>query len=175
MAMSLVGIAAHVAWRVQRLSAEQPAETLAERPHYARRPFPLELQGSEPLFELRFADPERGFLVPTHAATAEQAARLASESGAGLIAIWVERNFHAGDWLHLEAVRSALPEARLIARDYVVDPWQLVRARAAGADGIELIEPLLGAAYKPFAAAAREIGLTPVSWESGAPRAVDNP
>jgi indole-3-glycerol phosphate synthase len=172
MAMSLVGIAAHVAQRVRRLSAETSLDDLAERPLYARVPRAVGLTGA-PVYEIRFADPEAGLLLPKEQATPEEAARRAVASRAGTVAVWVERNFHAGDWTHLEAVRAALPDALIIARDYVVDPWQLVRARAAGADGIELVQPVLGPAFLAFAAAAREIGLTPLSWgEDGAPRTV---
>lgn len=174
MALSLVGIAAHVAKRVQRLSAETPAESLAERPLYLRQPRPVDF-GAE-WVELRFADPEKGFIVPKEKATAEEAARLALESKATAISVWVERNFHAGDWEHLEAVRRALPDACLLARDYVVDPWQMVRARAAGADGVELLPALLGPSLDAFADGARKIGLTPaVFGEDGRPRPVGPP
>ncbi len=91
------------------------------------------------------------------------------------MAIWVERNFHAGDWEHLEAARAALPEAVLLARDVVVDPWQLARARAAGADGIELLPELLGPLLGAFAASARGLGLTPLVWRDGAPAVLPEP
>lgn len=173
MSTSLAGIAAHVAKRVERLSAETTLDALAERPLFARLPRPVVFRGNALPYETRFADPENGFLVPKEQATAEEAAGRAVASGSKLVAVWVERNFHAGDWEHLEAVRRALPDALLIARDVVVDPWQLARARAAGADGIELIEPLLKSSMRAFAAAARELGLTPVMWgEDGRPRTV---
>lgn len=172
MALTLAGIAAHAAKRVARLSAETPLEELARRPLYARAPAPVPLEPGVAVHEIRFADPQRGFLVPREQATPEEAARRAAASGAAVVAVWVERNFHAGDWTHLEAVRAGMPGAVLIARDFVVDRWQLSRARAAGADGIELIEPVLGPAFGAFAAAARELGLTPVAWDAGTPRAV---
>lgn len=170
MALSPVGIAAHVAKRVARLSAETPAESLAELPLYARAPRPVPFDARWE--ELRFADPERGFIVPQERATPEEAARLAVAGGSTALGVWVERNFHAGDWTHLEAVRRALPDACLIARDYVVDPWQLVRARAAGADGVELVPAVLGPNLAAFAEAARHIGLTPVLWDEAGPRPV---
>jgi indole-3-glycerol phosphate synthase len=171
MAMSLLGIAAHVAKRVQRLSAETPAGDLAERSLYIRTPRPVDFVAE--WAELRFADPEKGFIVPKEKATAEEAARLAVESKATALAVWVERNFHAGDWEHLEAVRRALPDACLVARDFVVDPWQMVRARAAGADGVELMPAVLGPNLEAFAEGARKIGLTPVVFgEDGRPRPV---
>lgn len=160
-------MAAHVGRRVERLKALASLDDLAAFPLFARVPRPFALPPAEHLFEVRFADAERGFLVPKEHATAEEAARLAAEAvanGAAVVAIWVERNFHAGDWDHLEAVRAALPDAALIARDVVVDPWQLARARAAGADGIELMPELLGPLLPAFAASARGLGLIPLAW-----------
>ncbi len=160
-------LAAHVGRRVERLKALASLDDLAALPLFARVPRPFALPPAGGLFEVRFADAERGFLVPKERATAEEAARLAAEAvagGASVVAVWVERNFHAGDWEHLEAARAALPDAPLIARDVVVDPWQLARARAAGADGVELMPDLLGPLLGAFAASARGLGLTPLAW-----------
>lgn len=160
-------MAAHVGRRVERLKALASLDDLAAMPLFARVPRPVVLPAE--VFEVRFADAERGFFVPKEKAVAAEAARLARESGAAVVAVWVERNFHAGDWDHLEAVRAALPETALIARDVVVDPWQLARARAAGADGIELLPDLLGPLLPAFAASARGLGLTPLVWTGGVP------
>lgn len=136
-------------------------------PLFARVPRGFEPTAPTRVAEVRFVDEEGRLLVPQPQAVAAQAARRAvqaAESGAPAVAIWVERNFHAGDWDHLEAARSALPDAVLLARDVVVDPWQLARARAAGADGVELLPGLLGALLPAFAASARGLGLTPLVW-----------
>lgn len=173
----LAGQAAHVARRVERLKREEPVAALRARPLYARPALdlaPLLLLGGK-IAEVRFADPVSGLLVPRERATAEEAARLAAEAqrgGAAAAAIWVERNFHAGEYSHLEAARAACPGLPLIARDVVVDAWQLERCRAAGADGVELSPELLGPALAATAAAARELGLTPVVEDGGVWRAV---
>lgn len=158
---------AHVARRVERLKALASLDDLAAMPLFARVPRAFALPAPQRLFEVRFADESGGLLVPKEKATAAEAARLAAEAAAGgaaAVAVWVERNFHAGDWEHLEAVRAALPDAALIARDVVVDPWQLARARAAGADGVELRPDVLGPLLPAFAASARGLGLTPLAW-----------
>lgn len=163
----LGGAAAHAARRVDRLKREEPVEALRAKPLYARlgRDLAPALAPGARVVEIRFADPERGLLVPRENATAEEAVRLAAEaarSGAAAVSVWVERNFHAGDYAHLDAVRAACPELLLIARDLIVDPWQIERCRAGGADAIELIPELLGPALAATAAAVRETGLAPL-------------
>lgn len=168
----LAGMAAHAAKRVARLKIQEPVETLRGRALYGRTPLdpsPVLAPGAV-IAEVRFAHPENGLLVPREQATAEEAARLAVAAvvdGAAALGVWVERNFHAGDYSHLEAARAACPKLFLIARDIVVDPWQLERARAAGADAVELMPELLGAALEPTAAAARALGVLPVVWTPG--------
>jgi indole-3-glycerol phosphate synthase len=167
----LDGVAAHVARRVARLRGEEPLETLRARPLYlraARDLAPAVAPGAR-VSEVRFADPDHGALVPVETATAQEAGRRAADAaarGADAVAIWVERNFHAGDYSHLEAARAACPDLTLIARDVIVDPWQIERARAAGADAVELLPDLLGPALAATAAAVRALGLTPVTIDS---------
>jgi indole-3-glycerol phosphate synthase len=163
-------MAAHVARRVDRLKKEEPVESLRARPLYARlaRDMAPALKPGATIAEVKFAEPGKGLLVIR--ATPEEAARLASDAerrGAAAVAVWVERNFHAGEYAHLEAARAACSELLLIARDVVVDPWQLERCRAAGADAIELLPELLGPALLRTAAAVRNLGLTPVTIDAG--------
>jgi indole-3-glycerol phosphate synthase len=169
-------MAAHVARRVEKLKREEPVETLRGKSLYARLAQDLTpaFQPGARIVEVRFAGPTEGFLVPREGAVATEAARLckaAQKDGAAAAAVWVERNFHAGDYAHLEAARAACPDFLLIARDIIVDPWQLERCRAAGADGVELSPDFLGAALPATIAVAKSLGLTPVIWLSdGSPR-----
>ena len=166
----LAGMAAHVARRVERLKKEEPVESLRARPLYARvaHDFAPALAPNARIAEVRFAEPGRGLLVIR--ATAEEAARLAADAerqGAAAVAIWTERNFHAGDYSHIEAARAECADLLLIARDIVIDAWQLERCRAAGADAVELIPEVLGPALLTTAAAVRNLGLTPVTFGPG--------
>jgi indole-3-glycerol phosphate synthase len=163
----LTGAAAHTARRVDRLKREESVEALRARPLWARVP-----ADPKPVFaprarivEIRFSDPVKGLLVMREKATGAEAARIASQAeldGADAVAIWVERNFHAGDYAHLDAARAACPNLFLIARDLLVDQWQIERCRAGGADAIELIPELLGPALSAAADGIRRTGLTPV-------------
>lgn len=165
--MSLLGgIVAHVARRVAQMKRETSVEALRERPLYARVPSGLAplLTAAAPrrVAEVRFATPEYGFRVPRGTATAEVAASLAAAAlrrGAAAVAVLVERNFHGGDWEHLAAARAALPLACLIARDFVLDEYQLELARAHGADAVTLAGAVAGARAPALAEAARALGL----------------
>lgn len=164
-------MAAHASRRVQRLKLEYPVEALRALPGYARTPrdFAPALAGI--VMDLRFAAPGIGLLVSGGEVTAEYAARRAVSAvgrGATGLGVWTERNFHAGDYTHLDAVRAAVPDALVAMLDYVQDDWQLERARAGGADAVLLFPDLLGPYFERMSARARALGLTPISWDEGA-------
>ncbi len=89
-------------------------------------------------------------------------ARLYAENGAAALSVVVEPDFFHGGYDLLAACREAsgLPA---IAKDFIVDPVQLLWAREAGADAILLIASL----YEPaemarYARLARGLGLVPL-------------
>ena len=168
---NLKGMAAHTARRLERLKVEKPAEALRALAGYARAPRDFAPALSGVCMDLRFATPGIGLLVSGGEVTAEYAARRAVSAlgrGATGLGVWTERNFHAGDYAHLDAVREACPDALVAMMDYVVDVWQLERARAGGADAILLIPELLGPYLERMTASARALGLTPVAWNDDA-------
>jgi len=163
-------MAAHAARRVERLKVEQPVGLLRALPSYARVPRDFAPALSGIVMDLRFAEPGRGLLVSGGEVTAEYAARRAVSAvgrGATGLGVWTERNFHAGDYLNLDAVRAAVPDALVAMMDYVVDAWQLERARAGGADAVLLLPELLGPMLERMSASARALGLTPIAWDDG--------
>lgn len=176
--MSLLDNAvAHAERRVERLKREMPLERLRELPLYSRKPQGLAalLAAKSPrrVAEIRFASPEVGFRVPRGQATAAEAARwarAAADAGAAAISVVVERHFHAGDWSHVAAVREALPDAVLIARDFTLDEHQLELARAHGADGVALWGAVSGARTAALADAARALGLGVVAEARNVPQ-----
>ena len=131
--------AVHASRRVERLKVELPVETLRALPGYARVPRDFKPALSGIVMDLRFAEPGRGLLVSGGEVTAEYAARRAVSAmgrGATGLGVWTERNFHAGDYLHLDAVRAA----------------------------VLLIPELLGPRLERMCASARTLGLTPIAW-----------
>ena len=163
-------MAAHTSKRIERLKLQQPVPALRALPGYARAPRDFAPALSGIVMDLRFAEPGRGLLVSGGEVTSEYAARRAVSAlgrGATGLGVWTERNFHAGDYAHLDAVRAAVPDIPLAMMDYVVDAWQLERARAGGADAVLLIPELLGPLLERMSASARSLGLTPIAWNDG--------
>lgn len=150
-------IAAHVAKRLVRLKRDvRPAEL----PFYARAPRDFASNFPGVIAEVKFASPSEGLLQQP---SAEAAVRIAGEyldSGAAALSVLTERNFFAGEPEFLMAVRRAYPEARLLMKDFMLDPWQLELARGIGADCVLLIAALLGRRTGELLALAREKGLS---------------
>lgn len=83
----------------------------------------------------------------------------AYDSVADAISVLTEPNFFHGSLDHLRLVRkrTRLP---VLCKDFVVEPYQVVEARAAGADAILLMMSVLDdAGYRECAAAARQLGM----------------
>jgi indole-3-glycerol phosphate synthase len=86
--------------------------------------------------ECKRRSPSRGVLLadydPVSIATAY------ARGGAAAISVLTEPGFFDGALAHLEAVRAAV-DVPLLRKDFVVDPYQVLEARAAGADAVLLI------------------------------------
>lgn len=107
--------------------------------------------------EIKKASPSRGVLREPF----EPAAIAASyeRHGAACLSILTDEQFFQGTLTHLRQVRAAcaLPVLR---KDFMVDHYQVVEARAAGADCILLIAAALDdARMHALEAAARELGM----------------
>jgi indole-3-glycerol phosphate synthase len=91
--------------------------------------------------EIKQASPSRGTLIED--LDAPGLARTYTSAGAAMISVLTDQAFFQGSFERLEQVRSvsALP---LLAKEFIVDPWQILRARAAGADSFLLIVAALG-------------------------------
>jgi indole-3-glycerol phosphate synthase len=98
----------------------------------------------------------------------EAQARLYADNGAAALSVVVEPDFFHGGYDLLAACRAAsgLPA---IAKDFIVDPIQLVWAKEAGADAILLIAALHEAGEMArYARLARGLGLVPLIETHGA-------
>ena len=86
--------------------------------------------------ECKRRSPSKGVLAPTYDPVA--IARQYEQGSAAAISVLTEPTFFDGALDHLTAVRAAvgLP---LLRKDFIVDDYQLLEARAAGADAVLLI------------------------------------
>lgn len=63
--------------------------------------------------------------------------------GAAAISVLTEPSRFGGDIAHLQEVVAAVPDTPVMQKDFLVDPVQILEARAAGASGVLLIVAML--------------------------------
>ena len=157
----LGAIVAATRTRVAQAVSRMPAADLARRadvmpPTRAFRAA-LAAAGVRVIAECKRRSPSRGVLREEYDAAA--IARQYVDAGAAAISVLTEPTFFDGALDHLEAVRAAVA-VPLLRKDFIVDEYQLLEARAAGADAVLLIVAALDDhALGRLARGARALGL----------------
>lgn len=133
------------------------------------RDFPAALTqgGLNIIAELKKASPSRGLLCADY-----QPVKTALEleaSGAAALSVLTEEDFFSGSLADLREARKAA-EVPILRKDFIVDPWQVWEARAAGADSFLLIAAVLSdSALSELLGLGRSLGMEPLvelhSWE----------
>ena len=123
-----------------------------------RDPMPhFRAPGSSVIAEVKRRSPSKGALaeIPDPAALAAAYAR----GGAAAISVLTEERRFGGSLADLAAVRAAV-DTPVLRKDFVVEPYQVLEARAAGADLVLLIVAALDDdALRRLHDSARELGL----------------
>lgn len=110
--------------------------------------------------ECKRRSPSRGVLRREYDPVA--VARGYERAGAAAVSVLTEPGFFDGSLAHLSAVREAV-SLPLLRKDFIVDEYQLLEARAHGADAVLLIVAALEpAALRRLHARAVELGLAPL-------------
>ncbi|MEB3360618.1 MAG: indole-3-glycerol phosphate synthase TrpC [Synechococcaceae cyanobacterium] len=126
----------------ERVTLEQLQRQIAELP--ATRDFVAALRAScrKPavIAEIKKASPSKGVIRADFDPVA--IARGYAEGGASCLSVLTDRSFFQGGFDVLVAVREAV-ELPLLCKDFILTPYQLVQARAAGADAALLIAAIL--------------------------------
>jgi indole-3-glycerol phosphate synthase/phosphoribosylanthranilate isomerase len=107
--------------------------------------------------EVKRASPSKGLLAETFDPVAQ--ARAYEAGGAAAMSVLTEPHFFQGSLVHLRDVRAAVG-IPLLRKDFLVDPYQVYEARAAGADAVLLICALLNdTQLTELLALTRELGM----------------
>lgn len=97
--------------------------------------------------EIKKASPSKGVLTET--LDVEAIATAYAKGGAAGISVLTESNYFLGSTEHLLAARRCLDKAfpgtrpSLLRKDFLVDPYEVLQARAYGADNVLLIVAML--------------------------------
>ena len=103
------------------------------------RSFPAKLLGDRIslIAEVKKASPSRGLLCPDFDPV--RLARDYEAAGASAISVLTDGPFFQGSLADLRAVKAATGTTPVLRKDFIIDPYQLVEARLAGADAVLLI------------------------------------
>jgi indole-3-glycerol phosphate synthase len=127
----------------------------------ARDPMPaLRRPGSSVIAEVKRRSPSKGDLSAISDPGALAAAY--ERGGAASISVLTEERRFGGSLADLDAVRAAV-DVPVLRKDFVVDSYQLLEARAHGADlALLIVAALPGDLLERLHDACRELGLTPL-------------
>jgi len=139
-------LATILATKRDEVAAAKAARPLAELERVARAPGAVRGFGKalarppgapvRVLAEIKRASPSAGAIRA--GAEPEAIAREYATNGAAAISVLTDRQYFDGDLSFLARCRAAV-SVPLLRKDFLVDPYQVIEARAAGADAILLI------------------------------------
>lgn len=149
---------------VSRRKRKTPVSELKQRPFYDDRE-PLSLvealqeRGMSFIAEIKKASPSKGVIRDDF--DPAQIAQQYAANDAAAISVLTEPLHFQGSIEHLAWIRAHVQDVPLLRKDFIVDPYQLVEARAIGADAVLLIATALDPGHlSELHAAANELGLS---------------
>lgn len=103
---------------------------------------PLQLGAFDVIAEIKDRSPAEGGLTGRGVDRASRARQYA-EGGAAAISVLTEPSRFDGSLEHLGEVTAAVSSTPVMRKDFLIDPVQVLEARAAGASGVLLIAAML--------------------------------
>jgi indole-3-glycerol phosphate synthase len=129
--------------RVRAARAKESEAALERRALATRAPPPLVLDRFDIIAELKLRSPAAGGLARGDFDARSQLMSYA-RGGAAAVSVLTEPTEFRGELAHLVAAAEALQQQRpAMRKDFLVDPYQVLEARAAGAGGVLVILAML--------------------------------
>jgi indole-3-glycerol phosphate synthase len=151
--------------RVAKAKTAVSAKDLEDRDLFHRAPHKVKSAFMQDdyniIAEIKFASPSEGNIHS--GGDPVQIAEGYLGADARMLSVLTEPFYFKGELAYLEAVRKARPDALLLRKDFMIDPYQLLEAKAYGADAILLIVAMTEPALtKDLFDQAQALGLTPL-------------
>jgi indole-3-glycerol phosphate synthase len=149
------------AGNLSRRKRECPISSLESMAGFARSPLPfahaLKSKPGAFIAEIKHRSPSKGVLRDDY--DVKRFTEAYQTGGARAISVLTEENHFHGHLAHLETARSIV-SVPLLRKDFIVDPYQIIEARAFGADAVLLIVSLLDRHHlEELLAVATEVNL----------------
>jgi len=144
--------------RAASARSRESLEALMARAAATAQPLPLELAGFDLIAELKLRSPSAGGLAAI-GFRPEQQIQAYADGGAAAVSVLTEPTEFKGELAHLASAAATLRRAGcpVMRKDFLVDAYQVVEARANGASGVLLIAAMLtDASLDEMLAAAAE-------------------
>lgn len=156
----LVGVRADLAER-RAVTSEADLRARLADVDAARDPMPhFRAAGSSVISEVKRRSPSKGALADIRDPHLLAAAY--ARGGAAAISVLTEERRFGGSLADLDAVRAAV-DLPILRKDFIVDPYQLLEARAHGADlCLLMVVSLADSSLRSLYEYAVELGLTPL-------------
>jgi len=133
---------AEIAERKARASLAQLAERAKTQPAPHSFAEALRGPGVSLIAEIKRASPSKGVFASD--LRADETAAVYVQGGAAAISVLTDERFFLGSLADLQAAKQAVDGAvPILRKDFVLDPYQVVEARASGADAVLLIVRIL--------------------------------
>ncbi len=150
-----------VAAAKKRVPEEQLRKALSAAPPVRDFFAALDGQGTIRLIaEVKKASPSKGVIRADFRPL--EIARTYQQHGAACISVLTDEPYFQGSLDYLRAIRAAVA-VPVLRKDFIIDPYQVIEARAAGADAVLLIaECLDDGQLRTLHAAIVALGMTPL-------------
>jgi indole-3-glycerol phosphate synthase len=133
--------------RADEARARQDLQALKAQALATSPPVPLRLDASgfDLIAEIKLHSPAEGVLAEASASSIAERARDYARAGAAAVSVLTEPSRFDGRLSHLREAAAALrgSACTVMRKDFLVDPFQVYEARAAGAGGVLLIVRML--------------------------------